>query len=91
LTLDVDGCKVFVKNHSTDVDKILERLEEVDLTLSIDKSKFGFDEIIVVEHLCRRYGKKLKPEKVDAITTMKACNSNTEVRRFLGACVFYQI
>ena len=91
LTLDVDGCKMFVRNHINDVDKILKRLEEVDLTLSIDKSKFGFDEIVVVGHLCGRYGRKPNPEKVDAIARMKACSSTTEVRRFLGACVFYQI
>jgi hypothetical protein len=91
LTLDADGCRVFVKNHITDVNRILERLEEVDLTLSIDKSKFGFDEILIVGHLYGRYGKKPNPEKVDAIARMKACSSITEVRRFLGACIFYQI
>ena len=88
LTLDADGCRMFVKNHINDVDKILKRLKEVDLTLSIDKSKFGFDEIVVVGHLCGRYGRKPNPEKVDAIARMKACSSTTEVRRFLGACVF---
>jgi hypothetical protein len=91
LTLDANGCRVFVKNHIMDVDRILEKLEEVDLTLCIDKSKFGFGEIIVVGHLCRRYGRKPNPKKVDAIARMKAYSNITEVRRFLGACVFYQI
>lgn len=91
LTVDEDGCRVFVKNHIEDVEKILKRLGEVDLTLSIDKSKFGVDEILVVGHLCGRYGRKPNPEKVDAISRMKPCGSITEVRRFLGACVFYQI
>ena len=91
LTMNEDGCRVFVKDHIADVERILERLEEVDLTLSIDKSKFGVDEILVVGHLCGRYGRKPNPEKVDAIARMKACSSITEVRRFLGACVFYQI
>ena len=91
LTLDANGCRMFVRNHINDVDKILKRLEEVDLTLSIDKSKFGFDEIVVVGHLCGRYGRKPNPGKVDAIARMRACSSTTEVKRFLGACVFYQI
>jgi Integrase zinc binding domain/RNase H-like domain found in reverse transcriptase/Reverse transcriptase (RNA-dependent DNA polymerase) len=91
LTVDDDGCRVFVKNHIDDVEKILKRLGDVDLTLSIDKSKFGVEEIVVVGHLCGRYGRKPNPEKVDAISRMKACSSITEVRRFLGACVFYQI
>ena len=74
LTLDADGCRMFIRNHIDDVNKILKRLEEVNLTLCIDKSKFGFDEIVVVGHLCRRYGRKPNPEKVDAIARMKACN-----------------
>ena len=80
-----------MSNHIKDVAKILSRLEEVNLTLSIEKSKFGVDEILVVGHLCGFYERKANPEKVDAIGRMKACGNVTEVRRFLGACVFYQI
>ena len=64
LTFNAHGCIVFVRNHINDVNKILKRLEEVNLTLSIDKSKFGFDEIIVVEYLCRGYDRKPHLEKV---------------------------
>ena len=51
LTLDADGCRRFVNNHIKDVEKILNRLEKMDLTLSLEKSKFGVDEIVVVGHL----------------------------------------
>ena len=91
LTSDADDCRVFVRNHINNVNKILTRIEEVDLTLSIDKSKFGFDEIIVVRYLGGRYGRKPNPKKVDAIARIKACSITTKVRRFLGASVFYQI
>ena len=91
LTVQDDGCRVFVDNHIKDVANILSRLEEVNLTLSIEKSKFGVEEILVVGHLCGSYGRKPNPEKVDAIGRMKSCSTVTEVRRFLGACVFYQI
>jgi len=91
LTIQDDGCRAFVSDHISDVAKILSKLEEVNLTISIDKSKFGVGEILVVGHLCGSYGRKPNPEKVDAIGRMKACSSVTEVRRFLGACVFYQI
>lgn len=90
-TLDESGCRRFVVDHIKDVEMILSKMEEVDITLSVDKSRFGVDEILVVGHLCGRYGRKPNPEKVDAIGRMKACSSITEVRRFLGACVFYQI
>ncbi len=91
LSIGDDGCRSFVRDHINDVEKILTRLEEVNLTLSNEKSKFGVDEILVVGHLCGVYGRKPNPEKVDAIAKMKACSNTTEVRRFLGACVFYQI
>ena len=44
----------------------------MNLTLSIEKSKFRVDEILVVGHLCGSYGRKPNPEKVDAIEKMKA-------------------
>ena len=90
-TVQDNGCRAFVNEHIKDVDRILSRLEEVDLTLSIEKSKFGTNEILVVGHQCGWYERKPNPEKVDAIGKMKACSNTTEVRRFLGACVFYQI
>ena len=86
-----NGCKAFVNEHIKDVDRILSKLEEVDLTLSIEKSKFGTNEILMVGHQCGWYGRKPNPEKLDAIGKMKACSNTTKIRRFLGACVFYQI
>ena len=47
---------------------------------------------MVVRHLCRLYGQKPSPAKVEAISAMKEeCKSVTEVQRFLGACAFYHI
>ena len=86
-----NGCRAFVNEHIKDVDNILSRLEAVDLALSIEKSKFRTNKILVVGHQCRWYERKPNPKKVDAIGRMKACNSTTKVRRFLGACVLYQI
>jgi len=67
LTFQDNGCQTFVNDHIDDVDKILKRFEEVDLTLSIEKSKFRVDEILVVGHLCGWYGRKPNLEKVNAI------------------------
>ncbi|KAL3678944.1 hypothetical protein R1sor_021900 [Riccia sorocarpa] len=90
-TLDVDGCRKFVAEHIRDVGRILTRLEEVHLTLSGEKSRFGVSEILVVGHFCGSFGRRPNPEKVDAIARMADCRSITEVRRFLGFCVFYRL
>ena len=90
--MDFKGCRKFVANHINDCDKILSRLEEVNLTLSGKKSMFGVNEVLIVGHMCGPYGRKPCPTKVEAIQRMKGtCTSITEVRRFLGACVFYVI
>ena len=71
---------------------ILSRLEEVHLTLSGAKTTFGVQEVLIVGHLCSPEGQRPSPAKVEAIQKMKeSCISTTEVRRFLGACVFYLI
>ena len=90
-TVDSTGCRKFVADHIVDCDKILTRLEEVHLTLSGAKSMFGVKEVLVVGHMCGPYGRKPSMEKVDAIQRMKECANTTEVRRFLGACIFYHI
>ena len=91
-TMDHSGCRKFVKDHIIDCEKVLESLEQVHLTLSGEKSAFGQREILVVGHLCGPYGRKPSPVKVDAIQTMnEQCESQSEVRRFLGACAFYHV
>ena len=89
---DRRGCRKFVAQHILDCDAILSRLEEVHLTLSGAKSIFGAQEVLIVGHMCGPYGRKPNPIKVEAIQKMQeTCISILEVRRFLGACVFYII
>jgi hypothetical protein len=87
-----DGCLKFVVDHIADCEKVLQGLENANLTFSSEKSAFGQPEILVVGHLCGALHRKLSPTKVDAIQAMKEeCTTQTEVRRFLGACAFYHI
>jgi hypothetical protein len=81
-TVGPDGCRRFVATHINNCEKVLQRLEDVRLTFSGEKSAFGQSEILVVRHLCGPYGWKPSPTKVEAIFA---------IRRFLGACAFYHI
>ena len=91
-TMDDLGCQKFVVDHIHDCEKVLRKLEDVQLTLSGEKSAFGQEEILVVGHLCGPYGRRPSPTKIDEIQAMKeVCESQSEVRRFLGACAFYHI
>lgn len=82
LTLDVDGCKRFMKDDIEDVEQILKNLKKMDLILFIDKSKFRIHEIIIINHLYRKYGKKSNLKLIDAIVRIKACYSIIALRRF---------
>ncbi|KAL3688565.1 hypothetical protein R1sor_014874 [Riccia sorocarpa] len=90
-TLDATGCRKFVSDHIRDVGKILHRLREVHLTLSAEKSRFGVPEILVVGHVCDSFGRRPNPVKVEAVARLVDCRSTTEVRRFLGSCVFFRL
>ena len=79
-------------NHIKDCEKVLQKLEDANLTLSGEKSTFGQPEVVVVGHLCGAYDWKPSPRKLDAIEEMKEeCISQKEVQRFLGVCAFYHI
>jgi hypothetical protein len=90
-TLRRDGLRQFVWEHMKDVEAILKRLIEVGLTLSGEKSAFGLQEIKVVGQMCGPYGRMPSKEKVEAISQMEDCQSASEVRRFLGGCIFYRM
>ena len=91
-TMDDRECRKLVVNHIRDCEKVLRKLEDVHLTLSGEKSAFREEVILVVEHLCGPYSRRPSPTKIDAIQAMKEiCESQSEVRRFLGACAFYHI
>ncbi|KAL3680762.1 hypothetical protein R1sor_023718 [Riccia sorocarpa] len=90
-TVDATGCRKFVNDHIRDVGKILNRLREVHLTLSGEKSRFGVPEILVVGHVCDSSGRRPNPVNVEAIARVADCRSTTEVRRFLGSCVFFRL
>ena len=57
---------------------------------SYDKLAFGKQEVLVVGYLCRSFNQKLPLEKVNAIHKMKEeCQSQNELRRFLGAYMHF--
>lgn len=90
--LDLRGCYKFVTNHIKYFDKILSKVEEVNLTLSRLKSVFGVGEILIMGYLCTTNVRRPCPAKIDAIQRMKeTCINVTEVRRFFGVCIFYLI
>ena len=55
---DEADCRRFVIEHIKVCEKVLQKLEDANLTLSGEKSAFGQPEVLVVGHLCGAYGWK---------------------------------
>ena len=63
---------------------MLQKLEDAQLTLFGDKSAFRQEEIHVVGHLCRPYGRKPSPAKIDVIQAMEGvCESHSYHKKAL--------
>ena len=89
--LDSIVCQKFVMDNIEDFDKVLSRLEEVHMTLLAPKSVFGFQEVLVIRHMCGPYGRKSTLAEINMIHIMNEdCNSVSKVHlRFSRAFVFY--
>ena len=85
------GVRKFVWDHLERVEMVLQDLVKAKLTLSAEKSYFAMREVVVVGHLCNAQGQLPEASKVAAINEWKPCKTLTEVRGFLGACLFFRI
>lgn len=64
---DKDVCKKFVVDHIKDYKKVLQRLEDANLTFWGEKSSVDQPKILVVGHLCGAYDWKHSPSKVNMV------------------------
>ncbi len=74
------------KEHDERLKKVLQKLEEANVTLNGDKCEFSKPEVHYLGHVINATGISADPEKVRAITEMSSPNSTQEARRFLGMC-----
>ena len=70
--------------HDERLRKVLERLQESGVTLNNDKCEFWKTELKFLGHMVSRDGVRADPDKTKAIVNMKATQSVTELRRFMG-------
>ena len=88
-SVDATGLRRFVADHIGVVSEVLKRLMHFGVTLSVEKSSFGQSEVQILGQMCGAYGRRPCVDKTEAIRRLADCQNASEVRRFLGACVFY--
>ena len=84
------GVRQYVLEHFRKLDKVFADLERAGLTIG-PKSQFGMQGMKVVGFVCGAEGRTPESSKVIKILDWKPCTDVTEVRAFLGVCVYYRI
>uniref|UniRef100_A0A8C1GXL0 Gypsy retrotransposon integrase-like protein 1 n=1 Tax=Cyprinus carpio TaxID=7962 RepID=A0A8C1GXL0_CYPCA len=79
-----------LQEHEERLFKVLDRLEEFGLKVSIDKCQFCQEKVKYVGHIVSAAGVAPDPEKVEAITRWKMPSDLKSLRSFLGFCGFYR-
>ena len=83
----VDDILVFgetQEQHDHRLADVLERLQKANVTLNVEKCKFSQDKVHFLGHVEGNGGVEVDPNKVEAISEMKAPTDISQLRRFLG-------
>ena len=78
------------KDHLTQVQEVLKRLQKAGLKVNADKSSFGVHEFEYLGYIINREGIKPDPKKIEAIMKLERPTINTEVRCLVGMVQFYR-
>ncbi|XP_062538482.1 uncharacterized protein LOC134206773 [Armigeres subalbatus] len=70
--------------------EIARRLREANLSINLEKSKFGVNEIPFLGYLLSTNGLRTNPEKTRPIVEYERPNTVTKLRRFLGMANYYR-
>ncbi len=79
-----------LKKHKQHVQLILNKLQESDLQINIDKCKFHVQKIIFLELLMSIKKLKMNSWKIQAVVDWSTLNNLTQMQFFIDFCNFYQ-
>jgi len=84
------GIRRFVYEHIQNLDKTLDRLERAGACLG-PKSQFCANGMNIVGFICGSAGRSPAASKIEKIISWAHCENVTEVKAFMGICVYYRI
>ncbi|XP_058827433.1 uncharacterized protein LOC131687369 [Topomyia yanbarensis] len=77
-------------HHQQLLTEIARRLKDANLSINLEKSKFGVTEIPFLGYLLRTDGLRANPDKIRPIVEYERPNTITKLRRFLGMANYYR-
>ena len=78
------------EDHVINLEKVLLRLQEAQLTLKLSKCEFFKNSVKYLGHIISSEGLKPQPEKVDAINEIALPKTVKELQSFLGMTNYYR-
>lgn len=85
------GVRRFMLEHIMNLDKSLLAIECAEATVSGEKSQWCMPGLKVVGYVCDATGRHPEAAKVEKIINWKQPDNPSEVKGFLGICVYYRI
>ncbi|XP_060799313.1 retrovirus-related Pol polyprotein from transposon opus isoform X1 [Neoarius graeffei] len=79
-----------LEEHEERLLKVLDRLRDEGLKLSLDKCQFGRTSVNYVGHIVSQDGIATDPSKIEAVVSWPRPQTVTELRSFLGFCGYYR-
>ena len=79
-----------LEEHEQRLLKVIDRLEEAGLKLSIDKCQFCCPQVTYVGHIVSENGIATDPAKVEAVSKWKQPTDLPSLQSFLGFCGYYR-
>lgn len=79
-----------LEEHEQRLEKVLKRLHEEGLKLSLEKCQFCLPSVTYLGHVVSAEGVSTDPRKLEAVTSWPRPRTVTEVRSFLGFCSYYR-
>jgi hypothetical protein len=79
-----------MEEHLVILEKVFSRLLQADLRISLEKSRFGLEEILYLGYVISPDGQKPDPEKLAAVQQFPLPDSITMLQSFLGLCNYYR-
>ena len=85
------GIRRFIWEYAVTLERVLFRIEEAGLTVSGKKFAACVPELEIVGHVVGYHGRTISEKKRNKILTWPVPKDSTEVRGFLGVCVYVRM
>ena len=85
------GIRSFVLEAIISLDKVLADIEQAGATISREKCEFLKESFKVIAYICGEQGRSPEEVKMKKIEDWPTCKNVTDVRTFIGLCVYYRI